>query len=112
MVENRGPGATLDRALQLVRGHWWHTATILGVAGGVVMALYVVGILIGLLFGQIGGGIDRSTAALVLGVVSGVMAAMFQPLFIALGVAQYLDLLRRAEQPRSEAMDSAVSQPA
>jgi hypothetical protein len=32
------------------------------------------------------------------------MAAVFQPLFIALGVAQYLDLLRRAEQPRSEAI--------
>ena len=112
MVEKRGPAATLDRALQLVRGHWWHTATILGVAGGVVMALYVVGILIGLMFGQLEGGIDRSAAALVLGIVSGVMAAVFQPLFIALGVAQYLDLLRRTEQPRSEAMDSAVSQPA
>ena len=58
------------------------------------------------------GGIDRSAAALVLGIVSGVMAAVFQPLFIALGVAQYLDLLRRMEQPRSEAMGSAVSQPA
>jgi hypothetical protein len=64
------------------------------------------------MFGQLEGGIDRSAAALVLGIVSGVMAAVFQPLFIALGVAQYLDLLRRMEQPRSEAMGSAVSQPA
>lgn len=95
ITERRGVAATVDRALQLVRGSWWHTATILGVAGGVVMALYVVGILIGLLFAQIGNGIDRSSAALVLGIVSGLMAAVFQPLFVALGIAQYLDLRRR-----------------
>jgi hypothetical protein len=80
----------------LVRGNWWHTATILGVLGGVAMAIYVVGILVGLLFAQLEGGIDRSAAALVLGVVSGLIAAVFQPLFIALGIAQYIDLLRRA----------------
>jgi hypothetical protein len=95
VAERRGVAATLDRALQLVRGSWWHTATILGVAGGVVMALYVVGILVGLLFAQVEGGIDRSAATLVLGVVSGLLAAIFQPLFVALGVAQYLDLSRR-----------------
>lgn len=99
MTERRAAGATLDRALRLVRGNWWHTATILGVAGGVVMALYVVGVLVGLLFAQFEGGIDRSSATLVLGVVSGLLAAVFQPLFVALGVAQYLDLLRR-EQAR------------
>jgi hypothetical protein len=60
------------------------------------MAIYVVGILVGLLFAQLEGGIDRSAAALVLGVVSGLIAAVFQPLFIALGIAQYIDLLRRA----------------
>jgi hypothetical protein len=64
--------------------------------GGVAMAIYVVGILVGLLFAQLEGGIDRSAAALVLGVVSGLIAAVFQPLFIALGIAQYIDLLRRA----------------
>ncbi len=96
VVERRGVVATLDRALQLVRGNWWHTATILGVLGGVAMAIYVVGILVGLLFAQLEGGIDRSAAALVLGVVSGLIAAVFQPLFIALGIAQYIDLLRRA----------------
>jgi high-affinity Fe2+/Pb2+ permease len=81
--------------LRLVRGSWWHTATILGVAGGVVMALYVVGILVGLLFAQVEGRIDRSAATLMLGIVSGLLAAMFQPLFVALGVVQYLDLRRR-----------------
>jgi hypothetical protein len=96
VVERRGVAATLDRALQLVRGNWWHTATILGVLGGVAMAIYVVGILVGLLFAQLEGGIDRSSATLVLGVVSGLIAAVFQPLFIALGIAQYIDLLRRA----------------
>jgi hypothetical protein len=96
VVERRGVAATLDRALQLVRGNWWHTATILGVLGGVAMAIYVVGILVGLLFAQLEGGIDRSSATLVLGVVSGLIAAVFQPLFIALGIAQYVDLLRRA----------------
>jgi hypothetical protein len=51
---------------------------------------------VGLLFAQLEGGIDRSSATLVLGVVSGLIAAVFQPLFIALGIAQYIDLLRRA----------------
>ena len=95
VAERRGVGATLDRALRLTRGNWWHTATVLGVAGSVAMALYVVGVLVGLLFAQVGGGIDRSSATLVLSIVSGLLAAVFQPLFIALGVAQYLDLLRR-----------------
>jgi hypothetical protein len=110
MVERPGVGATVDRSLRLVRGSWWHTATILGVAGGVVMALYVVGVLVGLLFAQVEGGIDRSSAALVLGVVSGLLAAMFQPLFVALGVAQYLDL-RRREARRTEPSAPASADP-
>ena len=111
VAEGRGVAGSLDRALQLVRRSWWHTATVLGVAGGVVMALYVVGVLVGLLFAQFDGGIDRSSATLVVGVVSGLLAAAFQPLFIALGVAQYLDLLRR-EAARSAAPATRSAAPA
>lgn len=108
MVERPGIAATLDRSLQLVRGSWWLTATILGVAGGVVMALYVVGVLVGLLFAQVEGGIDRSSATLVLGVVSGLLAAVFQPLFVALGIVQYLDLRRREDRRALQAAPSAA----
>jgi hypothetical protein len=74
------------------------------------MALYVVGVLVGLLFAQVEGGIDRCSAALVLGVVSGLLAAVFQPLFVALGVAQYLDL-RRREARRTEPSAPASADP-
>ena len=87
--------AAFDRSLQLVRGNWWHTATILGVASSALLALYVVGVLVALAFAQVSGGIDRSSATLALTVVTALLAGVFQPLMTALGIAQYADLLRR-----------------
>lgn len=97
MAEAGGVRGAADRALQLVRGQWWHTATILVVATSALLALYVVGVLIALAFTQLGGGLDRSSATLALGIASAVLAGAFQPLLTALGIAQYADLLRRAE---------------
>lgn len=97
MAEGGGVRAAADRALQLVRGQWWHTATILGVVSSALLALYVVGVLVALAFTQLGGGLDRSSATLALGIASALLAGAFQPLLTGLGVAQYADLLRRAE---------------
>ena len=108
VAERLGVVATLDRSLQLVRRNWLHVATTLSVASGIVMALYVAGVLVGIMFAQLEGGIDRSSATLVLGIVTGLLAATFQPLFIALGIAQYLDLLRH---PRAAPLRSST-QPA
>ncbi|MFM7625284.1 MAG: hypothetical protein ACKO7G_02240, partial [Gammaproteobacteria bacterium] len=95
-AEEGGIRATYDRSLQLVRGNWWHTATILGVASSALLALYVVGVLMALALTQLGGGLDRSSATLALGISSALLAGAFQPLMTALGIAQYADLLRRA----------------
>lgn len=96
MAEGGGVRAAADRALQLVRGSWWHTATILGVVSSALLALYVVGVLMALALTQLGGGLDRSSATLALGISSALLAGAFQPLMTALGIAQYADLLRRA----------------
>lgn len=96
MAEGGGVLKSADRSLQLVRGQWWHTATILGVISSALLALYVVGVLVALAVAQLGGGLDRSSATLALGIASAVLAGAFQPLLTALGVAQYADLLRRA----------------
>lgn len=96
MAEGGGAWASADRALRLVRGNWWHTATVLGVVLSALLALYVFGVLVALALAQSGGGLDRSSSTLVLGIISALSAAVFQPLLTALGIAHYRDLLRRA----------------
>lgn len=96
MAEGGGARAAADRALQLVRGQWWHTATILGVVSSAVLALYVVGVLLAMALARLGGDLDRSSATLALAIASALLAGVFQPLLTALGIAQYADLLRRA----------------
>ena len=97
-AEGGGVRAAFDRSLQLVRGSWWHTATILGVASSVLLGMYVVGVLAALAFAQLSGGLDRSSATLALTVVTALLAGVFQPLMTALGIAQYADLLRRYDE--------------
>ncbi|NBU25916.1 MAG: hypothetical protein EBS39_09945 [Gammaproteobacteria bacterium] len=97
-AEEGGVRAAVDRTLQLVRGNWWHTATILGVASSALLALYVVGVLAAMALTQVAGGLDRSSATLALTLVSALLAGVFQPMLTALGVAQYADLARRAAE--------------
>lgn len=97
-AEEGGVRAAVDRTLQLVRGNWWHTATILGVASSALLALYVVGVLAAMALTQVAGGLDRSSATLSLTLVSALLAGVFQPMLTALGVAQYGDLARRAAE--------------
>lgn len=98
MAEGRGARAAADRSLQLVRGSWWHTATILGVASSALLALYVMGVLMAMALAQLAGGLDRSSATLALAAASALLAGVFQPMMTALGIAQYADLSRRATE--------------
>lgn len=102
-AEEGGIRSTVDRSLQLVRGNWWHTATILGVVSSALLALYVVGVLVALAFAQLSGGLDRGSATLALTIVSALLAGVFQPLLTSLGIAQYADLLRRHPGPGPDA---------
>jgi hypothetical protein len=85
VLEDTGVRQSIDRSLQLVRGHWWHVASCLLVALLLVLGFFVVGGLAGFVLA------DFLPSVL----VTSLLAGLFQPLVCAFGISQYRELCTR-----------------
>lgn len=85
VLEQSGVRASIDRSVQLVRGHWWHTTACLLVGLFLIFGFFVLGGLAGFALG------DRLPSVL----VTSLLAAFFQPLVAALGISQVRALVAR-----------------
>lgn len=92
-TEELGLLASLDRALQRVRGRWWPTALLLLVMLSAALGMFVIGGLIGY---AIGGRESMASA-----MISGALAAFFPPFVTAVLNVQHEFLLAESAQASS-----------
>lgn len=91
------PGA-IDRALRLVRGHWWRTTAVGGMGLIAVLVFVALGLVIGIVVGGFVTGGDLSGALVVSSVVTTILSALFTPFVLALCYVQYVELARRTRE--------------
>jgi hypothetical protein len=97
LILRRAPLLTsIDESLKLVRGNWWRSSTIMGVAFLVIFIFYGVGTAVGLVLAPLVGGSFEIGRLLML-VIFDVMGGLFMPFLTALTVAQFEDLSLRRE---------------
>jgi hypothetical protein len=109
LIEKLGPGQALSRSVQLVRGNWWRTTTILTVALLIVIVFYVLGGLVGFMLAvPLAGGTDIVVVAAMTSVVGLLIGALVVPLVVALLLATYVDLRVRRQGSDLEQRISAV----
>lgn len=102
LFENCGPLAALKRSHQLVKGHWWRTATALSVPGLVMMALYVAVAVAGGIWmaAQAPAGNQQeivATVGIVFAVFTIFVSALAIPLFFTVTLVVFHDLKLRKE---------------
>lgn len=94
-IEDGAVGATLRRAFQLVRGHWWRTTLVLTAGFIVILVFYSVGGLVGVLVAQLLGGLDFAVFAVVTTVVTALLGGLFMPFYTALSLVLVHELRLR-----------------
>ena len=93
-IEDAGPFESLKRSHFLVWGNWWRTATIVTVAGLLLIVVYMtLGFIVGL-FSVMG---DEQTLLLATNLLTAIAQPLMQPLFICILLVQFHDLLLRKE---------------
>lgn len=124
LMENLGPIRSLEKSHETVRGHWWRTATVLGVTTLTVIAVYFLVIA---MVGAISGFdvhkfrlLAHSHALTLEGVwllagialLQATLNALLQPLAYAVAVAHYQDLrLRKSRDDLEGRVRSALYDP-
>jgi hypothetical protein len=110
--DRKGPVQSLGYSYQLIKGHWWRSATILGVLGIIAMVLYAALIML-VAGGAIGGAIGNEDSAGLLifsSLTTALVSAAVTPLFYAILLVMYNDLkLRRGGDDLLRRAESSVS---
>jgi len=97
ILEDAGPIAALKRSHALVWGNWWRTATVLTVAGLMLMGFFI------LVFAIVGGAMffttpdDPQVVLLMTGFLNAVLTPLINPLLVCILLVLFKDLKVRKE---------------